>query len=148
MYRVDLAAYGDPAQVPVAIETSKGLVVDRLLAAGPPVVAIHPGTFTAMRPRWGASRAKSDASRRNAPRDPALGDGHRHEPAAPFRRDPQRLAVRGEGGVVRGAGQENPGTVRRRMPDTDSRRVRCRVGQYRLLRPVEALIVMVWIFVR
>ncbi|MEV0752473.1 IS110 family transposase [Streptosporangium sp. NPDC050280] len=56
-----LAAYGDPAQLPVAIETSKGLVVDRLLAAGHPVVAIHPGAFTAMRPRWGSSRAKSDA---------------------------------------------------------------------------------------
>ncbi|MBF8187078.1 transposase [Nonomuraea sp. K274] len=56
-----LASYGDPTQAPVAIETSKGLVVDRRLAAGHPVVAIHPGTFTAMRPRWGASRAKSDA---------------------------------------------------------------------------------------
>lgn len=55
-----LAGYGDPAELPVAIETSKGLVVDRLLAAGHPVVAVHPGAFNAMRPRWGASRAKSD----------------------------------------------------------------------------------------
>src|SRR4051794_24096412 len=29
-----LVTYGDPSQLPVAIETSKGLVVDRLLAAG------------------------------------------------------------------------------------------------------------------
>ncbi|MEV0409192.1 IS110 family transposase [Actinoallomurus sp. NPDC050550] len=55
-----LVTYGDPSQLPVAIETSKGLVVDRLLAAGHPVVAIHPGAFNAMRPRWGASRAKTD----------------------------------------------------------------------------------------
>ncbi|MFF1599364.1 transposase, partial [Streptomyces mirabilis] len=33
-----LAKYGDPADLPVAIETTRGLVVDRLLAAGHPVV--------------------------------------------------------------------------------------------------------------
>ncbi|MEU9835946.1 IS110 family transposase [Streptosporangium sp. NPDC048047] len=57
-----LADYGDPAELRVAIETSKGLVVDRLLAAGHPIVPIHPGMFTAMRPRWGASRAKTDSA--------------------------------------------------------------------------------------
>ncbi|GGQ06610.1 hypothetical protein GCM10010140_40980 [Streptosporangium pseudovulgare] len=50
-----LTGYGDPAELRVAIETSKGLVVDRLLAAGHPIVPIHPGMFTAMRPRWGTS---------------------------------------------------------------------------------------------
>ncbi|MER5628584.1 IS110 family transposase [Streptosporangium sp. NPDC002544] len=55
-----LATYGAPSELPVAIETSKGLVVDRLLAAGHPVVAVHPAAFNAMRPRWGASRAKTD----------------------------------------------------------------------------------------
>jgi Transposase len=35
--------------------------VDRLLAAGHPVVRIHPNAFHAARPRWGGSRAKSDA---------------------------------------------------------------------------------------
>ncbi|MEV4531604.1 IS110 family transposase [Streptosporangium sp. NPDC049304] len=55
-----LSSYGEPGELPVAIETSKGLVVDRLLAAGHPVVAIHPAAFNAMRPRWGASRAKTD----------------------------------------------------------------------------------------
>jgi hypothetical protein len=44
----------------VAIETTNGLVVDRLLAAGHPVVPVHPNAFNATRPRWGASRAKSD----------------------------------------------------------------------------------------
>jgi hypothetical protein len=55
-----LARHGQPDQLPVAIEQSSGLVVDRLLAAGHPVVPVHPNAFNATRPRWGASRAKSD----------------------------------------------------------------------------------------
>ncbi|MBL1072869.1 IS110 family transposase [Nocardia sp. 2] len=55
-----LAAHGDPGQLPVAIETSRGLVVDRLLAAGHPVIPVHPNAFHAVRPRWGAARAKND----------------------------------------------------------------------------------------
>ena len=56
-----LADLADPGELPVAIETRSGLVVDRLLAAGHPVVPVHPNAFHALRPRWGASRAKSDA---------------------------------------------------------------------------------------
>jgi Transposase len=52
---VRLARWGRPEELPVAIEQSGGLVVDRLLAAGHPVVPIH-----AARPRWGAAGAKSD----------------------------------------------------------------------------------------
>lgn len=52
---------GNPETLPVAIETTRGLVVDRLLAAGHPVVPIHPNAFNAIRPRWGAARAKTDA---------------------------------------------------------------------------------------
>ncbi|MFD8705846.1 transposase [Kitasatospora sp. NPDC059648] len=50
-----------PADLPVAIETTRGLVVDRLLAAGHSVVPVHPNAFHAMRPRWGASKTKTDA---------------------------------------------------------------------------------------
>jgi transposase len=57
-----LAEHDDPTKLPVAIEASRGLVVDRLLAAGHPVVPVDPRAFNAMRPRWGASRAKNDAS--------------------------------------------------------------------------------------
>src|SRR6266545_3810215 len=57
-----LAAHGDPADLPVAIERSDGLVVARLLAAGHPVVPINPGAFHAARPRWSAAGAKSAAS--------------------------------------------------------------------------------------
>ncbi len=55
-----IGRYGDPAEIPVGIETTNGLVVDRLMEAGHPVVPIHPNAFNAARPRWGASRAKSD----------------------------------------------------------------------------------------
>ena len=55
-----LAGHGAPAELPVAIETTRGLVVDRILAAGHPVVAVHPNAFNAVRPRWGAARAKDD----------------------------------------------------------------------------------------
>ncbi len=55
-----LMVHGDPADLPVAIEAADGLVIDRLLAAGFPVVPIHPNAFNAARPQWSASRAKSD----------------------------------------------------------------------------------------
>ncbi len=55
-----LSELGAPDEVPVAIESSCGLIVDRLLEAGLTVYAVHPNSFNAARPRWGASRAKSD----------------------------------------------------------------------------------------
>jgi hypothetical protein len=55
-----LAGHGRPDDLPVAIQATSGIVVDRLLAAGHPVVPIHPNSFNAARPRWGASKAKSD----------------------------------------------------------------------------------------
>lgn len=55
-----LARHGSAAEVPVIIERTSGLIVDRLLAAGHPVVPVHPTAFYAARPRWGASGAKSD----------------------------------------------------------------------------------------
>lgn len=72
-----LASHGRPEEVPVAIETTTGLVVDRLLAAGHPVVAIHPNAFHAARPRWGASRAKSDPGDSWKLADFLRTDGHR-----------------------------------------------------------------------
>jgi hypothetical protein len=52
-------------------------VVDRLLAAGHPVVPIHPNAFNAARPRWGASRAKSDPGDSFKLADYLRTDGHR-----------------------------------------------------------------------
>ena len=72
-----LAGHGGPADLPVAIETTSGLVVDRLLAAGHPVVPIHPNAFNAARPRWSASRAKSDPGDSYKLADYLRTDGHR-----------------------------------------------------------------------
>lgn len=72
-----LATHGTPASLPVAIETTTSLVVDRLLAAGHPVVPIHPNAFNAARPRWSASRAKSDPGDSFKLADYLRTDGHR-----------------------------------------------------------------------
>jgi transposase len=72
-----LGALGARADLPVAIETTSGLVVDRLLEAGHPVVPIHPNAFNAARPRWGASRAKSDPGDSFKLADYLRTDGHR-----------------------------------------------------------------------
>jgi hypothetical protein len=68
--------HGDPADLPVAIETSRGLAVDRLLAAGHPVIPVHPNAFHAMRARWGASKAKTDAGDSMKLADYLRTDGH------------------------------------------------------------------------
>jgi uncharacterized membrane protein len=51
--------------------------VDRLLAAGHPVVPVHPTAFWAARERWGASGAKSDAGDSYKLADYLRTDGHR-----------------------------------------------------------------------
>ncbi|MEU4172832.1 IS110 family transposase [Streptomyces sp. NPDC026665] len=71
-----LAKHGSPAGLPVAIETTRGLIVDRLLQAGHPVVPVHPNAFHAMRPRWGASKAKTDAGDSLKLADYLRTDGH------------------------------------------------------------------------
>jgi transposase len=72
-----LGALARPQELPVAIETTSGLVVDRLLAAGHPVVPIHPNAFHATRPRWGAARAKSDPGDSLKLADYLRTEGHR-----------------------------------------------------------------------
>ncbi len=72
-----LARHGSAAEVPVIIERTCGLIVDRLLAAGHPVVPVHPTAFYAARPRWGASGAKSDPGDSYKLADYLRTDGHR-----------------------------------------------------------------------
>ncbi len=79
-----LGRHGRPEDLPVAIETTSGLVVDRLLAGGHPVVPIHPNAFNAARPRWGASRAKSDPGDSFKLADYLRTDGHRLRRLAPL----------------------------------------------------------------
>ena len=45
-----LAAIGAACELPVAIEATHSVVIDRLLDAGHPVVPIHPDAFHATRP--------------------------------------------------------------------------------------------------
>ncbi|WP_432199072.1 IS110 family transposase [Streptomyces sp. bgisy027] len=71
-----LRKHGDPADLPVAIETTRGLAVDRLLAGGHPIVPVHPNAFHAMRARWGASKAKTDAGDSMKLADYLRTDGH------------------------------------------------------------------------
>jgi transposase len=78
-----LRRHGDPAGLPVAIETTRGLVVDRLLAAGHPVIPVHPNAFNAVRPRWGAARAKSDPGDSFKLADYLRTDGHQLRMLAP-----------------------------------------------------------------
>jgi len=72
-----LRRHGQPADLPVIIERTSGLVVDRLLAAGHPVAPVHPTSFHAARPRWGASGAKSDPGDSYKLADYLRTDGHR-----------------------------------------------------------------------
>ena len=72
-----LATHGRAEDLPIAMETTSSLVVDRLLAAGYPVIPIHPNAFNAARPRWGASRAKSDPGDSFKLADYLRTDGHR-----------------------------------------------------------------------
>jgi transposase len=71
-----LRKHGAPADLPVAIETTRGLAVDRLLAAGHPIVPVHPNAFHAMRARWGVSKAKTDAGDSMKLADYLRTDGH------------------------------------------------------------------------
>lgn len=84
---VRIRQHGEPAEMPVAIERPSGLVVERLLAAGYPVVPIHPNAFNAARSRWGASRAKSDPGDSYRLADYLRTDGHRLRRLQPL--DPQ-----------------------------------------------------------
>ena len=72
-----LASHGDPDDLPIAIEATHSLVIDRLLAGGHPVVPIHPNAFHATRPRWGASKAKSDPGDSYKLADYLRTEGHR-----------------------------------------------------------------------
>jgi hypothetical protein len=56
---VRLARHGTPADMPVIIERPDGLIVDRLLAAGHPVVPVHPTAFHAARAPGGVPPAPS-----------------------------------------------------------------------------------------
>jgi transposase len=69
-----------PAELPIAIERPSGLIVDALLAAGYPVIPIHPNVVKACRPRYRAAGGKSDPGDAYMLADILRTDGHRFRP--------------------------------------------------------------------
>ena len=78
-----LRAVAPPAELPVAIERPSGLIVDALVAAGHPVVPIHPNVVKACRPRYRAAGGKSDPGDAYMLADILRTDGHRFRPLVP-----------------------------------------------------------------
>ncbi len=72
-----------PQQLPVAIERPSGLLVDTLVAAGHPVLPVHPNLLKACRPRYRAAGGKSDAGDAFILADVLRTDGHRLRPLRP-----------------------------------------------------------------
>ena len=91
-----------PEALPVAIERPSGLVVETLLAAGFPVVPIHPNVVKACRPRYRAAAAKSDPGDAYMLADILRTDGHRFRPLTPVSDEIKalRTLVRGRDDLV------------------------------------------------
>jgi transposase len=77
---VKLQRIAPPAELPIAIERPSGLIVDALLAAGHPVIPIHPNVVKACRPRYRAAGGKSDPGDAYMLADILRTDGHRFRP--------------------------------------------------------------------
>lgn len=91
-----------PTDLPIAIERPSGLLVDTLLAAGHPIVPIHPNVVKACRPRYRAAGAKSDPGDAYMLADILRTDGHRFAPLRPASDDIKalRALVRGRDDLV------------------------------------------------
>jgi transposase len=91
-----------PAELPVAIERPSGLIVDALVAAGHPVMPIHPNVVKACRPRYRAAGGKSDPGDAYMLADILRTDGHRFRPLMPASDDIRalRALVRGRDDLV------------------------------------------------
>jgi hypothetical protein len=88
---VRLEKLGNPGGLPVAIERPDGLLVDRLLDAGHPVVPIHANAFHAARPRWEGAGSKSDPGDAYRLADLLRSDHRRLRPLRPLDRATREL---------------------------------------------------------
>jgi transposase len=79
-----LARFGDPADLPVAIERPDGRLVDLLLEAGHPVVPVKPNAIKAWRDGEVLSGAKSDAGDAAVIAEYLRLRCHRLAPAVPY----------------------------------------------------------------
>jgi hypothetical protein len=87
-----LRAFGEPAELPVAIERPSGVVVDTLVEAGFPVIPIHPNVVKASRPRYHDAASKSDPHDAYLLADLLRTDGHRFRRLRPPERHRRHLA--------------------------------------------------------
>lgn len=71
------------SEMPIAIERPSGLIVDSLVAAGCPIVPIHPSVAKACRPRYRAAGGKSDLGDSFMLADILCTDGHRFRRLVP-----------------------------------------------------------------
>lgn len=78
-----LRRFGQPADLPIAIERPSGLLVDTLVDAGFRVVPIHPNAVKASRPRYAAAQSKTDLGDAFMLADLLRTDGHRFQPLRP-----------------------------------------------------------------
>lgn len=85
------------AELPIAIERLSGLIVDALVAAGHPVIPIHPNVVKVCRPRYRAAGGKSDPGDAYMLADILRTDEHRFRPLMPASDDIRalRALVRG-----------------------------------------------------
>ena len=90
------------AELPIAIERPSGLIVDALVAAGHPVVPIHPNILKACRPRYRAAGGKSDPGDAYMLADILRTDGHRFRPLSAVSDEIKalRALVRGRGDLI------------------------------------------------
>jgi transposase len=97
-----LRRWGEPAELPVAIERPSGLLVDTLVAAGFPVIPIHPNVVKASRARYRAAGGKSDPYDAYLLADLLRTDGHRFRPLQPQGAETKalRALVRGRDDLV------------------------------------------------
>ena len=79
----DLRHVADPSELPIAIERPSGLLVDTLMDAGHPVIAIHPNVVKASRARYRAAASKSDDRDAYLLADLLRTDAHRFTPVRP-----------------------------------------------------------------
>src|SRR3954469_13160110 len=78
-----LAQFRPATALPVALERPSGMLVEALLAAGHPVVPIHPNAVKATRPRYRAAGGKSDPGDAYVLADLLRTDGHRFRALRP-----------------------------------------------------------------
>jgi transposase len=73
----ELARFGPPQQLAIAIERPSGVLVETLVDAGHPLVPIHPNVLKASRSRYRAGGGKSDPTDAYILADLLRTDGHR-----------------------------------------------------------------------